>query len=197
MGYLEPRLRDWLENHELRVEIRLSRLFSVETVPAIGEEIDRQVRALEACKEQPLDSVRGSRYVVLPRLHEPFYRKGAHTGLIKVKKAGTPVQAIIQNMPILVVFDWVPNLGALKRRLQKASTQLRNDSAKDSNAQGFFVVEASHGEAAKDKIVAYFPMLPTNCLGVVLLSAPGYVVPRSDVPSAVTQILAIAGTPSS
>lgn len=197
LGYLEPRLRGWLENHELRVEIKLSRLFSVETVPAIGEEIDRQVRALEACKEQPLDSVRGSRYVVLPRLHEPFYRKGAHTGLIKVKKAGTPVQAIIQNMPILVVLDWVPNLGALKRRLQKASTQLRNDSAKDSNAQGFFVVEASHGEAAKDKIVAYFPMLPTNCLGVVLLSAPGYVVPRSDVPSAVTQILAIAGTPSS
>jgi hypothetical protein len=41
LGYLEPRLRDWLENHELRVEIRLSRLFSVETVPAIGEEIDR------------------------------------------------------------------------------------------------------------------------------------------------------------
>ncbi len=196
LGQLGPGVTDWLEERDLRLEIKLSKLFSVGTIPAIVREIELLRHSPEIAKEQPLRSIADSWYVVLPRLHELVYDRGIQAGQIRGKKAGTPVQILPQNMPILVVFDWEPNLGALKRRIQKAGKQLINDRAKDSNAEGFVVVQASHGEVAKDKIVEYFPHLPTNCLGVVLLSSPGYVISRSDSFDDVTQVMAIAGTPS-
>lgn len=157
--------------------------------------MEDQVRSLEICKEQRLRRIIDSRYILLSRRGELFYKRGVHTGTIRVKSPGTPVQVLPENMPILVVFDWMPNLVALKRRIQKAGQQLKNDSAKDPDAQGFFVIEGSHAEAAKAKIVECFSQLPTNCLGVALLSSPSYVIPRSDVSSDVTKIMAIAETP--
>jgi hypothetical protein len=110
-----------------------------------------------------------------------------------VKKPGTPVQAVPQNMPILVIFDWKPNLAALWRRIRKAGVQLRNDTQKDLNAQGFFVVQSSHGEEAMEKIIDNFTLLPSNCLGVVLISSPGCVIPRSDLSAELIQVMATAG----
>jgi hypothetical protein len=81
LGDLEPRIRSWLEDRELRLEVKFSRLFSDATVHAIGEEIDRRVPTLNICDEQLLNTVPQSRYMVLPRLHEPFYEKGVHTAV--------------------------------------------------------------------------------------------------------------------
>jgi len=190
-----PEIPKWLEDRELRMELKFSKLFSVSVVPTIIKELRSRLTTVGVGSEQRLDAVPGSRYIVLPRLQVPFYEKGIHTGHIVVKQPGTPVQAVPQNMPVLVIFDWVPNLKALKQRLQKAAMQLGGDTLKDSNAQGFVVLEMSHGELAKDAIIEHFSLLPANCLGVTLRSDSSYVVPRSDLSAEAANVLALAGSP--
>lgn len=185
-------LRDWLEDNELRIEVKFSKLFSNSVVPAIATEIEGQCRRAEVRTETSINAVQGSRYIVLPRLDAPFYKKGIHSGAIIGR--GKVVQIVPQNMPILVIFDWRHNRVALKERIRKASGQLRNDAAKDTDAQGFLVLEGSHGEAAQKTIKSSFSLLPVNCLGVVLLSDQVYVVPRSDVSEEITRIMGFAGS---
>ena len=170
----EPEIRSWLEDRELRMELKFSRSFS----PSIVSTVIEELRARR-----------------IPRAPVPFFRKGMHTGHIIVKEPGTPVPVAPQNMPILVVFDWLPNLKALKKRLKKASMLMRGDASMDPGAQGFIVLEMSHGELAKDAIVEHFSLLPTNCLGVVLLSDSSYLVPRSDLSAESAKALMVAGTP--
>ena len=110
-----------------------------------------------------------------------------------MKQPGTPVQISAENMPVTVIFDWTPNLGALQARIQKASRQLKNDAARDPGTLGFFVMQASHGEAAKDAIVSrYFSSLPLNCLGIVLLSDPSFLIPASGLSSEAAETMAVA-----
>jgi hypothetical protein len=191
----EPEIRSWLEDRELRMELKFSRSFSPSIVSTVIEELRSHLYTVGVLNEQPLNSVPGSRYIVLPCQSAPFFRKGMHTGHIIVKEPGTPVPVAPQNMPILVVFDWLPNLKALKKRLKKASMQMRGDASMDPGAQGFIVLEMSHGELAKDAIVEHFSLLPTNCLGVVLLSDSSYLVPRSDLSAESAKALMVAGTP--
>jgi hypothetical protein len=190
-----PDIRSWLEDRELRTELRFSRSFSPSIVPSVIKELRSRLQTIEIGSEQPLNAVPGSRYIVLRRQDGPFYRKGIHTAHVVVKQPGTPVQLVPQNMPVLVIFDWLPNLKALKQRLQKASMQLRGDALKDPDAQGFVVLEMSHGELAKDAVVEHFSLLPRNCLGVILRSDPSYLVPRSDVSVEAAKVLMLAGTP--
>ena len=186
-------LYHWLKDNELRVEIKFSRLFSTGVVAAIVAEIEGQVRHAETSTELPINSVLGSRYVVLPRLQTSFYKKGIHTS--RIIGTGTVVQLIPQNMPIRVFFDWKHNRKALKDRIRKAYRQLTNDAAKDSGAQGFVVLEGSHGEAAQETVRNSFSLLPANCLGVVLLSDPGCVIPRPGLSDELTRIMGFAGLP--
>src|ERR1039458_9308319 len=95
-------------------------------------------------------------------------------------------------MPIRVFFDWKHNRKALKDRIRKAYRQLSNDAAKDSGAQGFVVLEGSHGEAAQETVRDSFSLLPANCLGVVLLSDPGCVIPRPGLSDELTRIMGFA-----
>jgi hypothetical protein len=191
LGCFVP-LYHWLKDNELRLEIKFSMLFSSSVVPAILAEVERQVRQAETLTELPINAVRGSRYIVLPRLDAPFY-KGIRFG--RIVGTGTVVQLVPQNMPIQVVFDWEHNRDALKRRIRKASRQLANDAAMDSDAEGFLVREGSHGEVARETIRSSFSSLPDSCLGVVLLSDPGCVIPRSDVSAEVARVMGFAGSP--
>jgi hypothetical protein len=50
---------------------------------------------------------------------EVIARDYNHKGIIRVKQPGTPVQVLPKNMSIQVVFDWRPNLDALKQRIRK------------------------------------------------------------------------------
>ena len=143
LGCLEP-LYHWLQGNELRLEVKFSMLFSSSVVPAILAEIERQVRHAVIRTELPISSVRGSRYIVLPKLEVPFY-KGIRFG--RIIGTGAVVQIVPPNMPIQVVFDWKHNRDALKQRIRKASRQLANDAAKDFGAQGFLVLEESDGES--------------------------------------------------
>ena len=192
LSSLRPETRTWLQDRELRMEVKFSKTFSHSVVSSIIHELQAGVRKVVAGNEQALLAIPGSRYIVLPRQHPPFYEKGVHSGHIVVRQPGTPVQAVPQNMPILVVFEWLPNLKALNKRLHKAASQLRCDSAKDPNAQGFVVLEMSHGESAKDAIIKGFSLLPMNCLGVVLRSDSSYLIPRSDLSTEAARVLMLA-----
>ena len=192
LGRLEP-LYHWLQDNELRVEIKFSRLFSAGTVAAIVAEVDGQVRHAETLRELPINAVLGSRYIVLPRLQTSFYKKGIHT--CHIIGTGTTVQLIPQNMPIQVVFDWRQNREALKRRIRKASRQLTEDARKDSGAQGFMVLEGSHGEAAQETIKDSLSLLPANCIGVVLLSDQSCAIPRLGVSDELARMMAFAFSP--
>jgi hypothetical protein len=169
LGKLQPQMRTWLENKNLRLEVKFSRSFSSGSVVAITEEIVRRLPLCEVGKESVLSAMRGASYVLLQRQHPPHF-KGIRKGLISVKQPGTPVQISPENIPVAVIFDWTPNLGALRARIQKASRQLKNDAARDPGTLGFFVMQVSHGEAAKDAIFSrYASSLPLNCLGIVFL----------------------------
>jgi hypothetical protein len=193
LGQLDPQMRAWLEDRNLRLEVRFTRSFSSGSVVAITDEIVQQVPFCDVGKEGVLSTMRGASYVLLQRQQQPFFQKGIRKGIIRVKHPGTPVQLSPENMPVCVIFDWALNLGALKARIQKASRQLNNDTARDPGAPGFFVMQVSHGEAAKDAIISrYFSSLPPNCLGIVLLSDPSYLIPASGISSEATDAMAVA-----
>jgi len=196
LGALEPQMRAWLEERDLRLEVKFSRSFSSGSVVAIKNEIVRQFPFCKVGKECVLSAMRGASYVLLQRQAPPFYPKGFHKGIVRIKQPGTPVQVSPENMPLLVIFDWTPNLRALKGRIQKASRQLMNDTARDARAAGFFVMQVSHGEAAKDAIITrYFSSLPPNCLGIVHLSDLSFLIPISGLSPEIAGIMAVAAKP--
>ncbi len=196
LGELEPQMQPWLKERNLRLEVKFSRSFSSGSVVAIKNEIVRQSLFCEVGKECVLSAMRGASYVLLQRQDPPFYPKGFRKGIIHLEQPGTPVQLSPENMPITVVFDRMPNLHALKWRIQKASRQLKNDTARDARAIGFFVMQVSHGEAAKDAIVStYFSSVPLNCLGIVLLSDQSFLIPISGLSPEIAEIMAVAAKP--
>jgi len=190
---LDPQLRAWLEERNLRLEVKFSRSFSSGVIVAITKEIGRGLPLCEVGKEGVLSAIRGASYVLLQRQDPPYFLKGIHKGLIRVKQPGTPVQISPENMPVCIIFDWVLNLSALKARIQKASRQLKNDAVRDAGALGFFVMQVSQGGVAKGAIESrYFSSLPLNCLGIVLLSDPSFLVPVSGLLPGVCEVMAVA-----
>lgn len=193
LGKLDGQMRTWLEEKSLRLELKCSRPFSMERARAIADKLVHEIPSCEVGKEAVLGGLRGARYVVLQREHPPYFQKGLRKGFIQIKQPGTPVRLSPENMPVSVVFDRIPNLSALRARIRKASRQLVNDAVNDPGAFGFFVMQMSHGEAAKDAVMRrYFPTLPRNCLGVVLLSDPGFLIPLAGVPTEIVESMLVA-----
>jgi hypothetical protein len=193
LAALQPQPRDWLEDKELRLEIRFPRTFSSESVIAITREIKQIVLQSEPGKEISLSAIRGSRCFLTESHEEPHFKKGIRQGLIRIKQPGVPVQLSPQNMPVLVSFESNMNTTALRARLQKASRQLKADAIRDPGAVGFFVMEVFRGEDAKDIIAKrYLSSFPTNCLGIVLLSNSGWLIPASGVSQDVCDVMALA-----
>jgi hypothetical protein len=183
----------WLEGRDLRMEIWFSRSFADNLAGAIVQEIRTRIHSFEVGREQDIQAVPGSRCIILSRFDPEFYRPAIRSFQLEIKQAGVPVQLAVQNMPIVVAFDVGPNLQALMRRVRKAGKQLKNDSLKDPSAQGFIVVETSHGELARDAIVENFDNLPPNCIAVIVRSDVSTVVARENVSSETLEALNIAG----
>jgi hypothetical protein len=197
IGEVEPKIGDWLEQKDLRLEVKFARAFSSSVVSLIGEQILRQATSSQVVgQEVMLTAMSGTSYVLLQRQDPPHF-KGIRTGLIRVKQAGKPVQVSPENMSVSVVFDLKPNLNALKARIQKASRQLKNDSKLDPTATGFFALEVSHGIFAKDAILSrFFSSLPGNCLGIVLISDSSFLIPVLNLPHNTADVMAIAAKAS-
>lgn len=193
LATLEPQIRPWLEDRNLRVEIKFSRSFSSGSVPAITNEIVQQIVACEVGKECVLRNMRDARYILLRRESPPHFQKGIHKGSIRVKQPGRPVPISPENMPVRIIFNWLPNLGALKGRVQKASRQLKNDADRDPGSRGFFVMQVSLGEPAKEAIIhRYLSSLPVNCEGIVLLSDRNFLIPVSELSNETVETMAVA-----
>jgi hypothetical protein len=186
-------VRNWLMDRQLRIEIWFSRLFPDNSVPGIINELRAHLDSVDLGKEQDLIAVRGSRYVVVPRLHPPFYRGGFHASQIVM--TGEPVRCTVENMPVLVCFASEPNIKALTRRLREADGQLQNDATKDSHASGFVVLETSCSQLARNAIEERFPSLSPICLGVVLRSDVSYLTASDVLPAGAAEVLTIAAAP--
>jgi hypothetical protein len=185
----------WLEERDLRMEIWFSRSFADNVAKAVVQEIMTRIHSLEASHEQDLKAVPGSRCIILPRFDPEFYHPAIRAAQLEIKQTGVPMQLAAHNMPIVVAFDGRPNLQALMQRVRKAAKQLKNDSFKDPNAQGFIVVETSHGELARDAIAENFENLPPNCIAAIVRSDVSTVVARENVSTEILETLKIAGAP--
>jgi hypothetical protein len=183
----------WLEDRDLRLEIWFSQSFADNVAEAIVQEIRTRIHSFEVSREQDIQAVPGSRCIMLPRFDPEFYRPGIRSAQVEIKQAGVPVQLAVHNMPIVVAFDSGPNLRALMQRVRKAGKQLKNDSLKDPSAQGFIVVETSHGELARNAIVENFENLPPNCIAVIVRSDVSTVVARENVSAETVEALSITG----
>ena len=183
----------WLEDRDLRMEIWFSRSFPDNVAGSIVQEIRTRIHSFKVGREQDLQAVPGSRCIILPRFDPEFYRLGIRATQVEIKQTGVPVQLAVHNMPIVVAFDAGPNLRALMQRVRKAGKQLKKDSLKDPNAEGFIVVETSHGELAKNTIAENFENLPPNCIAVIVRSDVSTVVARENVSAETFKALSIAG----
>lgn len=188
-------LKQWLKQNELRIEIKLSKLFGDGHVGQVVQEVEAKVKAASVGTEEPLASVTGSKMLLLSRSEAFHYAKGFHTGVVRIEKPGAPVPAFAPtSMPVRCTFDSHPNLDALGQRIREAGRQLSKDLNNDIRADGLVVLECSGGNEACGAVQKRFwSRLPPRCLGVTLISNPGFVIPRSDLKTKQMELLEIAG----
>lgn len=141
---LSPVLTDWLEKNDCRIQVKFPRGLSQSLVKRICNELGAKVPHALIGDVQTLTLPQGSEFVMLRRDSEQHYRMG-FIGRIMVK--GVPVQANDpRNSPVQIVFDWPPNLGAVRALIKKANRQLQNDAALSSGIAGFIVMQSRGGE---------------------------------------------------
>jgi hypothetical protein len=186
-GKVAETLKDWLQDSELRMEIKLSKLFADSHIPQVMNEICE--------KAARVDSVRGSTMIVLPQAAEFHYQKGLHTGIILVP-ADKPIQLFAPTSALVrCTFNLKPNLTALGERIREAGKQLRRDLNRDARANGLVVLECMFGEEEIIKAIQerFWSRLPERCLGVSLFSIrQAWIIPRSNLPAELTEILGYA-----
>jgi hypothetical protein len=193
---LSRSLVPWLDQSERRLEVMFSTGFSLSLVDRICDELMHKSRSVAVGDEQPLTAAKGSQFVVLEKQGESHFQKGVFTGCITIKQAGVPVQVIPANMPVRIGFDWRLNLRAIGRLIKKASLQLTNDLSRDGDARGFIVLEALGGDRLLKAIIERtFPGLPNCCMGITMISDPGYVIPREKLAAEFVDLMGWAGTP--
>jgi len=188
-------LKDWLTEKRLRIEIKLSRLFSDSHVDNVVQEVERKAKSSLGSTEERLSSVPGSAMIVLPSETPFFYAKGIHSAVVRVEKAGEPVQLFAPaSMPVRCTFEAHPNLQALGNRIGQAGKQLKRDLDRDLNADGFVVMELAFGGDVACKAIEtrFWSRLPIRCWGVTLISRPGFVIPRSDLSNDQIEVMKIA-----
>ncbi len=89
-----------------------------------------------------------------------------------------------------------PKLDALGERIRQAGKQLKRDLQRDSAANGFVVLQSYYAE--KERVDAiqhrFWRRLPAGCLGVVLISPTGWVIPHPNLTPEAVEVLKYAGT---
>jgi hypothetical protein len=165
-------LKDWLKKNDCRIEVVFVNGLSVSLVPKICAELIAKVPFAPVGVEQHLTLPKDSRFILLRRSSGQYYRNSLITGLVPLKQNGVAVQANDpRNMPVQIVYEWLPNLVAIGKLIKKATRQLQNDEKIDSGARGFIVIQGRGGEHLGTKIEERFlPNFPPCCLGVTLLS---------------------------
>ncbi len=188
-------LKNWLVENDARVEIRLSKLFSDAHIEKVIREVEAKARNRNVGTEKQLASVPGSTMAVLQRSSSFFYEKGVHTGVVRVERAGKPVQVFApESIPVRCTFDARPNLQSLGKRLALASKQLRRDLGGDPAADGFIVLESllATAEVCEAIRCRFWQRLPERCWGIALISNPSYVFPRVDLRTEQIEVLGYA-----
>ena len=193
---ISPTLIDWLEEHDLRVQVKFSRGFSGSLVKRICEELNASVRNAPIRIEQEL-MANNSQFVVLNRNDEQHFKEGMVSGRVKLK-AGVAVQIHPPNMPIQVIFDRRPNPKAIRGLIRDAKRQLQNDLEIDPDAAGLICIQASGGEELATMIEERFlNNLPARCLGVTLLSdipgGVGHVIYRDGLGEGALKAMSVPG----
>ena len=171
-------MADFLRKQPGKLEINFSRLFSDGHVARVIGEITRKAPEVPVGLETPLESVRGSAFVVMPREADFHYQKGFHVSRMVVGQ--TPIQINSPaNNPVRCSLGSRPNLRALSKRVRKAAMQIQRDLDKDPLAEGLIVLESSapSGDESCHAIqTRFWPRLPERCWGVVLI--PTHLIPR-------------------
>src|SRR5712664_2292826 len=194
---LPPALTDWLEKNDCRIQVKFPRGLSDSLVTGICNELGAKVPHTPIGAVQLLTLPQGSEFVLLRRDSEQHYRMG-FIGRIMVK--GVPVQANDpRNSPVQIVFDWPPNLGAVRALIKKANRQLQNDAALSSGAAGFIVMQSRGGEHLGKEIEERFLRnFPQCCLGVTLVSEipfeNGQIVCRDGVDVKTLEVMSYAAS---
>lgn len=180
-GGVSDGIADFLRQRPVRLEINLSRLFSDGHVTKVVGEITTKAIGVPLEQEIPLESVRGSAFIVMPREAEFHYQKGFHLSRMVVGR--TPIQVNSPaNNPVRCTLESRPNLRALSKRVREAAKQIQRDLDKDRLAAGLIVLESSapsgdeHCRAIQTR---FWPKLPERCWGVVLI--PTHLIPRSGL----------------
>ena len=113
-GKLDEALRDWLRGKGLRLEIKLSSLFSNPHANKIAEEIRTDVSQKAVGEETELRSHKGSKMVLLPRDAAFFYKEGLRAGIVRIEVAGQPVPRLAPSSSLVrTTFEFEMNLTAL------------------------------------------------------------------------------------
>lgn len=192
---LNTALRDWLREHHLRIEIRISKLFSNPHASKLVEEICALASNNAVGVESTLQSVSGSQMIILPEDAEFFYRKGLHAGFVRVEAAGKPVPILAPaSSPIRCTFGLGSNLKALGGRIRDAGKQLARDLKRDEKSDGVLILECAFvNEEVIDAIRSRFwSRLPQRCWGITVLSNSSWVIPRTDLSTAQIEVLSYA-----
>jgi hypothetical protein len=183
-GRVDAVLRAWLKERQFRVEVKISKLFSNPHAEKVVEEICAITVRSSVGLEREMQSVAGSKMIVLQKDAKFHYQKGIHSGIVRVEVAGKAIPVFApSSTPIRCTFGLKPNLTALGQRIRQAGKQLDRDLTRDDQAAGLIVLECIFGE--EDMVDAiqkrFWSRLPARCWGVTLISPRGWIIPRSDL----------------
>lgn len=136
-----------------------------------------------------------STMVLLPRDAEFFYRKGVRTGFVRVEVPGVPVPiSAPASSPIRCVFGLEANLKVLGERIRDAGRELNRDLERDSNADGFVVLECLFADESVVEAIQkrFWSRMPTGCWSVTLISPSRWTIQRLDLKPEQMEILKYA-----
>lgn len=195
-GTLDQVLRPWFRERHVRLEVSIPKLFSDAYAKRFAEEICTAAPTLVLAAETHLQSAPQAKVIILPEDAEFLYRKGIHMGFVRVE-ADHPVPIFAPaSSPIRCTFALKPKLDALGERIRHAGKQLKRDLQRDKGANGFVVLESWLAE--KETVDAiqhrFWQRLPAGCLGVVLISPTGWIIPHPSLQPEAIEVLKYAAT---
>lgn len=201
IGSLQARLKKWLVANGMRLEIRFPTLFSDQHVEQIVHQVEVLVRTARLDQEMTLSGKGNPTFLLRPRSAGFRYKSGFHILHVTVPKAGQPIQILApENALVRCTFVPRPNLQALKKRIHKASQQLRSDLEKDGMARGIIVAELllREAEPAVEALAKrLWPGTLGGFIGVTVIS-PGsiWAIPRAGISEGDMALLRYAGIDS-
>jgi hypothetical protein len=201
LSSLPSALTEWLKENDCRVQVKFSGGLSPSLVTAICNELSARVPHALVGVGQTLTLPKKSEFVLLRRDSEQHFKKGLTLGRVIVPTTHAIQLTDPRNTLVQIVFDWLPNLGAIRAQINKAKQQLQRDVMLCPGATGFIVIEANGGERLAASIEERFlPNFPPYCLGVTLVPdipvGGGQIVFQDSVDAETLQLMGYAANMS-